>query len=193
MRESLRACRRLPAALFAPPARTGSARQHGPRACRRLPAALFALLFLGAGAGRASADLTVFAGRTSTPAAPATRGAALGISLQPAGVEFEYAGTPADQAAGSPALRTGLFNLILGAPWRGGGRFRIYGSVGGGLYRQRLDTHARVGLAASAGGGVNVSLAEPLRVRLDYRVLALRGAARHRRPRRVYVGLNVAF
>ena len=191
MRERPRACRRLPAALFAPPARTGSARQHGPRACRRLPAALFALLFLGAGAGRASADLTVFAGRISTPAAPATRGAALGISLQPAGVEFEYAGTPADRAAGSPALRTGLFNLILAAPRRG--RFRIYGSVGGGLYRQRLDTHARVGLAASAGGGVNVSLAEPLRVRLDYRVLALRGAARHRRPRRIYVGLNVAF
>ena len=191
MRERPRACRRLPAALFAPPARTGSARQHGPRACRRLPAALFALLFLGAGAGRASADLTVFAGRTSTPAAPATRGAALGISLQPAGIEFEYAGTPADRAAGSPALRTGLFNLILGAPRRG--RFRIYGSVGGGLYRQRLDTHARIGLAASTGGGVNVSLAEPLRVRLDYRVLALRGAARHRRPRRVYVGLNVAF
>ena len=189
MRERPRACRRLPAALFAPPARTGSARQHGPRACRRLPAALFALLFLGA--GRASADLTVFAGRTSTPAAPATRGAALGISLQPVGIEFEYAGTPADRAAGNPALRTGLFNLILGAPRRG--RFRIYGSVGGGLYRQRLDTHAQVGLAASAGGGVNVSLAEPLRVRLDYRVLALRGAARHRRPRRVYVGLNVAF
>ena len=192
MRERPRACRRLPAALFAPPARTGAARQHGHRACRRLPAALFALLFLGAGAGRASADLTVFAGRISTPAAPATRGAALGISLQPAGVEFEYAGTSADRAAGSPALRTGLFNLILAAPRRAG-RFRIYGSVGGGLYHQRLDTHAQIGLAASAGGGVNVSLAEPLRVRLDYRVLALRGAARHRRPRRVYVGLNVAF
>ena len=164
-----------------------------PRACRRLPAALFALLFLGAGAGRASADLTVFAGRTSTPAAPATRGAALGISLQPVGIEFEYAGTPADRAAGSPARRTGLFNLILAAPRRGNGRFRIYGSVGGGLYRERLDTHARTGLTASVGGGVNVPLAEPLRVRLDYRVLALRGAARHRRPRRVYVGLNVAF
>ena len=188
MRERPRARRRLPAALFA---RCGCdpGALETLRARRRLPAALFALLLLGA--GRASADLTVFTGRTSTPAAPATRGAALGVSLQPVGIEFEYAGAPADRAAGSPARRTGLFNLILAAPQRGG--FRIYGSVGGGLYREQLDTHARIGLAASAGGGVNVSLAEPLRLRLDYRVLALRGETRHRRPRRVYIGLNVAF
>ena len=163
------------------------------RACirRALPVALL-LVLLGTGADRAFADLTVFAGGITTPRRTAG-GAALGLALQPAGLEFEYAGTSPDPAAGEPALQTGLFSLLIGTPFRTGGRIQVYGSVGGGLYRESLDGHARTGLAASGGGGVFLQVAGPLRVRIDYRLFALRGQILDRRPRRAYAGLNVAF
>ena len=161
------------------------------RTRRALPAALLAVL-LGFGAEPAQADLTVFAGST-TPAARTAGGAALGLSLEPVGLEFEYARTAADRAAAGPALQTGLFNLLAGASFGPGRRIRVYGSVGGGAYRERLAEHVRTNLAASAGGGASFRLTGPFRIRVDYRLLALRGAALHRRPRRAYAGLAVAF
>ena len=153
--------------------------------------ALLAIL-PGAAADRAFADMTVFAG--GIPTTPRTTiGAALGLSLQPVGVEFEYGSTPADQVAGKPALRTGLFNLLVGTPFRSGRRIQVYGSVGAGVYREGLAEHARTDLAASGGGGIYLRLAGPFRLRLDYRLLALRGSTFQRRLRRAYAGLNVAF
>ena len=158
---------------------------------RAVSVALLALL-LGTAADRAFADMTVFAGGTTT-ASRATFGATLGLSLQPVGLEFEYADTASDRRAGNPALRTGLFNLMLGASFPSGGRVRVYGIAGAGVYRERLAEQARAGFAASGGGGIYLRLAGPFRLRLDYRLLALRGAALHRRPRRVYAGLDLAF
>ena len=162
---------------------------HDRRAGRRLPVAL--LLLLGACVSPASADLTVFAGH-ATPD-HATRGAALGISLRPVGLEFEYAGMTSAGSDSNPARQTGLFNLIFGAPLDRIRRLEIYGAAGGGLYRERKQTHAETNLAASAGVGINIALRGPLRVRIDYRMLILRGATPNRRPRRVYAGLNMAF
>ena len=157
-------------------------------AARALPVSLLAIL-AGSGAAPASADVTFFAGSAAAPGR-ATLGAALGLSLEPVGVEFEYGGA----AAGTGALRTGLFNLLVGTPARGGRRVQVYGSVGVGAYREHREEHARTGLAASGGGGVHIRLAGPFRIRLDYRLFALRGAAvQHRRPRRAYAGLGVAF
>lgn len=162
---------------------------HDCRAGRRLSLAL--LLLLSAGAGPASADLTVFAGQ-ATPD-HATRGAAVGISLRPVGLEFEYAGMPSTGSDSNPARQTGLFNLIFGAPLGRIRRLEVYGAVGGGLYRERKEAHAETNLAAGAGAGVNISLRGPLRLRIDYRLLVLRGATLHRRPRRLYAGLNMLF
>ena len=136
--------------------------------------------------------MTVFAGGTTT-ASRTTFGATLGLSLQPVGLEFEYADASSDRRARSRALRTGLFNLLLGASFPSGGRIRIYGTVGAGVYRESLAEQARTGVAAGGGGGIYLRLAGPFRIRLDYRLLALRGAALHRRPRRVYAGLDMAF
>lgn len=155
-----------------------------------LPAALLAIL-LGVGADRAFADLTVFAGSTTT-SPRATLGAALGLSLQPVGVEFEYGGTPADPLAGRPALRTGLFNLVIGTRLSDR-RIQVYGSAGGGLYRERLEGYARTDFAVSGGGGLYLRLTGPFRVRLDYRLFVLRGAGPDRRLRRAYAALSVAF
>ena len=71
------------------------------RGRRALPVALLVML-LGGAADRAFADMTVFAGGATTPRR-ATFGAALGLSLQPVGLEFEYSHTPADRLAGIPA------------------------------------------------------------------------------------------
>ena len=162
---------------------------HVRRAGRRLSLAL--LLLVGAGAGPASADLTVFAGRVT--ADHGTRGAALGVSLRPVGLEFEYAGIPAAGSDSSPARQTGLFNLLVGAPLDRNRRLELYGAVGAGLYREHTGSHAQTNLAAGAGAGVNISLRGPLRLRIDYRLLVLRGARADRRPRRVYAGLNIPF
>ena len=158
---------------------------------RVVTVALLAIL-PGAAADRAFADMTVFAGGIPTPPRT-TLGAALGLSLQPVGVEFEYGSTPADRVAGKPALRTGLFNLLVGTPLRSDRRFQVYGSVGAGVYREGLAEHTRSDLAASGGGGIYLRLAGPFRLRLDYRLLALRGSALQRRLRRAYAGFNVAF
>ena len=158
---------------------------------RTLPVALLSIL-LWVAADRAFADMTLFAGSTTTTART-TLGATLGLSLQPVGLEFEYGDTPADRRAGNPALRTGLFNLVVGAPFPRVGRIRIYGTAGAGVYRESLAERTRTGLAASGGGGIYFRLAGPFRIRLDYRLFALRGDARHRPPRRAYAGLDVAF
>ena len=156
-----------------------------------LLAALPALL-LCVGVDRAFADLTVFAGIDASTSRTAV-GAALGLPLEPFGLEFEYARMRGDGVAGRPALQTSLFNLLLGTPVRTGRRVRIYAALGGGAYRERLEEHARTGLAAGAGGGVHLRLAGPFRLRLDYRLLAFRGGALHRRLRRAYAGLDLAF
>ena len=162
---------------------------HDCRAGRRLSSAL--LLLLSAGAGPATADLTVFAGQATSD--HSTRGAAVGISVRPVGLEFEYAGMPSAGTDSNPTRQTGLFNLIFTAPLDRIRRFEVYGALGGGLYRERKEAQAETNLAAGAGAGVNISLRGPFRLRIDYRLLVLRGATLHRRPRRLYAGLNMLF
>ena len=162
-----------------------------------VPAALVAVL-AGSGVDPAFADLTLFAGRAATPAADGaapglTGGAALGMSLRRTGLEFEYARMSADRDGRRPALQTGLFNVIVDTPFRSGRRLRVYGSVGGGLYRERNGERTRTNLAVGGGGGVYLHLAGPFRLRVDYRFFLLRGEAGHRRPRRSYAGLDLGF
>ena len=40
---------------------------------------------------------------------------------------------------------------------------------------------------------MKISLAGPLRLRLDYRVFTLQGDALHSKPQRFYAGLNLKF
>jgi len=55
------------------------------------------------------------------------------------------------------------------------------------------ETHQETNLVFNTGGGAKISLAGPLRVRLDYRVLKLRGSPLFSTLHRVYAGLNVGF
>ena len=140
------------------------------------------------------ADLTAFVGANATPSSRAVRGFALGLSLLIIGFEFEFSDSIEDEMAGAPSLRTGMFNVLLQTPIPIAG-LQFYGTIGGGVYRERLEAEATQEThgGVNAGGGVKITLVGPLRVRVDYRVFALGGNPLHARPQRIYAGLNLAF
>ena len=138
-----------------------------------------------------SADVTAFVGSARTPSHRMARGFALGMSLLLLGFEFEFSDSLEDQMAGAPSLRTGMFNVLLQT--RSPIGLQFYGTVGGGLYRERLGAVQNTHGGINAGGGVKLTLAGPLRARLDYRVFTLQGNPLFSRPQRIYAGLNLAF
>lgn len=144
-------------------------------------------------AGTAYADLTAFGGTHRATASPWTLGVSLGLSLRLTGIEFEYARTPADAAAGTASLETGMASLLFHTPLDRLGPLQFYGAVGAGVYRERLAGWENRSAGVNAGGGVTITIAEPLRLRLDYRRFTLRGARHRRSPERVYAGVTLAF
>ena len=144
--------------------------------------------------GRAYADLTAFLGTNMSPSNRLTSGFALGIGVLLLGFEFEYAGTVEDDEELAPSLRTGMGNILLQTPFEVGG-FQPYFTIGGGMYRERLDVidHQETNFLMNTGGGVKMTLAGPLRLRADYRLLRLAGGALQTRAHRIYAGLNLRF
>ena len=140
----------------------------------------------------ARADVTAFLGANTTPANRQVRGGALGFGLIVIGVEIEYAFTPDDVTAKAPALKTGMGNLVLQTPIAVFG-FQPYFTTGGGFYQEELGPHSDAGFGLNTGGGVKVSLAGPIRLRVDYRVFKLGSSALNSPTQRVYVGLNLKF
>lgn len=140
----------------------------------------------------ARADLTGFVGASTTPENRLVRGYAMGSGLLLVGWEIEYANTPDDPAAPTPALRTFMGNMLLQTPIAIFG-FQPYVTMGSGLYRETLGSHQQTGFAPNTGAGVKVSLVGPLRLRVDYRVFKLGSGALHSPAHRIYAGLNLKF
>jgi len=155
----------------------------------RLGAAL--VLLLGS-ATPARADITAFLGAATTPANRSVVGGALEFGFVVVGVELEYASAPDDVSAGAPSLKTGTGNLLLQTPVAIFG-FQPYFTTGGGFYHEELGLHSDTGFALDTGGGVKISLAGPLRVRIDYRVFKLGSGALYSPSHRIYAGLNLKF
>jgi len=143
-------------------------------------------------AAHADADLTAFVGANATPSNRPVQGFAAGLSLLVIGVEFEYSDTKADDMAGAPGLRTGMFNLLVQTPFGLAG-LQFYGTVGGGVYRERGGGLEETNIGGNTGLGVKIALAGPLRMRLDYRVFSLRGSPQFDTHQRLYAGLNIGF
>lgn len=141
---------------------------------------------------RAAADITAFIGITPTPDNRAVRGLALGFGLLVLGFEFEYANTVEDALEGLPSLQTGSGNILIQTPIEVSG-FQLYGTAGGGLYRERLVTQQETHFTTNVGGGAKIRLAGPLRLRLDYRVFRLQGSPLHSTYHRFYAGANLGF
>jgi len=141
----------------------------------------------------AFADATLFLGTITTPANHATRGFAIGAGLLIVGFEFEYASTKEDPVNAAPSLRTGQGNVYLQTPIPVAG-MKFYVTTGTGGYREKLGTsHQETNLAFNTGGGVKISLLGPLKARLDYRVLKLRGSPLFPTLHRLYAGINLGF
>jgi hypothetical protein len=149
------------------------------------------LVVLGC-AAPASADLTAFVGLSPTPSRHPGWGAAIGSGLLVVGFEFEYADFSEDRPNEVPSLKTGMGNLLIQTPVPIHG-WQFYGTVGGGIYRERLDEETETSFVGNLGGGGKFTLSGPLRLRFDYRILNLRGDPRHSKVHRFYAGLNLAF
>lgn len=144
----------------------------------------------------AHADLTGFLGATTTPSSRRVEGFAVGAGLLVAGFEFEYAHTREDLTSSplAPELRTFMFNGLLQTPLAIAG-FQPYATVGGGAYRETLSipSESETSFGTNVGGGAKISLAGPLRLRVDYRVFKLRGTPLHSTVQRLYAGVNLKF
>jgi opacity protein-like surface antigen len=158
---------------------------------RRLTPLVLAIAGLLVAPARARADVTAFVGVSPSPSNRTVTGLAFGLSLLVVGVEFEYANTREDLEVAAPSLKTGMVNLLVHTPDVSG--VQVYGTVGGGGYREQLAAREDTSFAMNLGGGVKIALAGPLRLRLDYRVFTLKGSPVESRPQRFYAGVNVAF
>jgi hypothetical protein len=140
----------------------------------------------------ATADITAFIGITPSPENRVNRGFAFGFGLVIVGFEFEYGNTIEDTAANAPSLRTGSGNVLVQTPVEIAGT-QFYGTIGGGIYRERLLTRQETHFESNVGGGAKIRLLGPLRLRLDYRVFRLRGDPLNQTYQRFYAGANIAF
>jgi hypothetical protein len=152
----------------------------------------FALVVLFAVPSTAAADITAFLGTNPTPVNRVTTGFSGGMGLVIVGFEFEYGHTRENLEEFAPSLRTFMFNGLLQTPVPIAG-MQFYATAGAGGYRERLDDTSETHVGINVGGGVKMTLAGPLRLRLDYRVFTLQGDPRHPRPQRFYAGLNLKF
>lgn len=163
---------------------------------RRL--ALVTLLATGAVLGcsaPAFADVTAFVGTYTNPERQTLRGLSAGFSLLIVGFEGELAQAGEDESAGSPSLLTLSGNAFLQTPVPILGT-RFYLTTGAGIYREQVDAidHQETHVVFNTGGGAKITLIGPLRVRLDYRVLKLRGdSLRPSTAHRLYAGVNLGF
>jgi hypothetical protein len=148
-----------------------------------------AVLMVLASAQSARADATVFLGATPTPSSRPVTGWSVGVGLLVIGFEFEYASTQEDADRLAPSLRTGMGNVLVQTPTG----VQIYGTMGAGVYRERLGQSQVTGFGINSGGGVKIPLVGPLRARVDYRLFTLRGSPLHARVQRVYAGANLRF
>jgi opacity protein-like surface antigen len=140
-------------------------------------------------ASPAHADITGFWGLTPKPEVRASQGFAAGVSLVVVGFEFELSNTAQDLVKGAPGLTTGMLNGVIQTPTS----TQFYLTAGGGVFRERLGSASETFVGTNIGGGVKINLAGPVRLRLDYRIFALRGSPLFANPQRLYAGVNVAF
>jgi opacity protein-like surface antigen len=153
---------------------------------------VMAVFLFGACVAPAAADITGFIGSATSPTSRLVRGVAVGAGLLVLGFEFEYADAVEDEDSDAPSLRTGMGNVLLQTPLAIKG-FQPYFTTGGGVYHERLGDDSSTDVGMNVGGGVKITLAGPLRVRVDYRVFTLRGSPRVSPVHRFYAGVNLNF
>jgi hypothetical protein len=154
--------------------------------------ASLAVLALLTAARPASADLTAFLSANTTPQAREGYGFAIGGGFGVVGWEGEYAWATEDPGDLAPALRTLTGNVLFQNPLPMNG-FTFYGTLGAGFYREEFFSASETNITTSFGGGFKLTVAGPLRVRVDYRVFTFMGDPEYGVPKRFYVGGTLQF
>jgi opacity protein-like surface antigen len=157
---------------------------------RSLPILALTLACLLGRPSTAEADITAFLGLSPTPVTRSARGLAVSVNLLVLGFEFEYSRTVETELKGAPGLTTGMFNVMLLTPTTG---VQLYATAGGGFFRESLLAERETSFGTNFGGGAKITLAGPLRLRVDYRYFNLRGTPFFKNPHRFYVGIALAF
>lgn len=152
--------------------------------------ALLMLVLLTVWPSRASADLTAFAGVSSTPSGRSAKGVAIGLGLIIVGFEFEYSKITEDETQAAAGLTTGMGNIMVMTPTV---KLQLYATTGGGVYRETFREFTTTNFATNLGGGAKIGLAGPIRLRIDYRVFSLNGSPLLKRYQRMYGGLSLSF
>jgi opacity protein-like surface antigen len=160
-----------------------------------------AFVLVAASAVPARADLTGFVGVQTSPSTRGTWGGSVGMGVLVVGFEIEYAQASADTdcftstAACTPSTRTFMGNVLIQTPRGIIPKTQLYGTVGGGYFRERFESLdiEHQGFGTNVGGGVKFDLTGPLRLRVDYRIFSLGSNAVYGHPQRFSVGLNIAF
>ena len=150
------------------------------------------LLAVTAAPAPAAADLTAFLGVSPSPDTHLAKGAAVGMGLVIIGFEFEYSQLGEDVERAVPSLTTGSGNLLVQTPVPING-WQFYATLGGGLYRERLEDLQETHVATNLGGGAKYTVAGPFRLRFDYRIFSLLGSPVQSKVHRFYAGANLAF
>ena len=151
------------------------------------------LVLLAFAAAPARADATAFIGANTTPSNRPVKGFAVGMGLLIVAFEFEYADDERGcGGAGAGAEDRHGERAAADAGCRSSGFSRISRPAAGSIARRSARTR-RPGCGTNVGGGVKVSLAGPLRLRVDYRVFKLGSGALNSPAHRFYAGLNLKF
>ncbi len=154
--------------------------------------ALAAVALLAATPAPAAADLTAFLGVSPTPDTHLAKGLAVGVGMVVIGFEFEYSQLGEDAENAVPGLTTGSANLLVQTPVPING-WQFYATLGGGLYRERLEDLQETHVTTNLGGGAKYTLTGPFRLRFDYRIFSLMGSPVQSKVHRFYAGANIAF
>ncbi len=157
---------------------------------RHTTTALAALLLLTLFPSSAWADATAFLGFSSTPTRRTAKGFAVAVSLVIIGFEYEYNNTSEDEANAAPKVKTHMGNVLLQTPT---GRAQLYFTVGTGYYQETFRTFETSGVGTNIGGGIKITLAGPIRLRMDYRIFHFHGEPLYPTPKRFYGGVVLAF
>ena len=163
----------------------------------------WALAYVAAGllatAAPARADATLFAGALSAGGGRSVVGGSIGLFARETrsviGFEIDYTRTLGGARTTSPRISTFGGSLLVQVPIVDR-RMNAYAAFGGTLYQEATPDDKSAGGAFNVGGGVKVTLAGPLKLRLDYRFFRVRfveASTGSTHPQRVTIGLALAF